>query len=335
MITLSIDAMGGDAGLSATVPAALSALKQHSDLSLILCGDQSAIESELDKRGRASSARLQIQHCSQVVEMTDAPAYAMKNKKDSSMRVAINLIKENRSHGCISSGNTGALMATARFVLKTIRGIERPAICSNMPRTSGHTYMLDLGANVDSPPAHLFQFGVMGSILASCLDGKPKPTVGLLNIGVEDIKGNDTIKATAGLFKDSELNYVGYVEANQIYTGNTDVIVCDGLIGNIALKASEGAAAMILGTVKQEFTRNLTSKCAGLMAKPVLNAIRHRLDHRHYNGASFLGLRGTVVKSHGSSDDVGFVHAINVAMEEVKQNLVSLIEETIIENGAS
>ena len=242
------------------------------------------------------------------------------------MRVAINLVKQGDVDGCVSAGNTGALMATARFVLRTIPGIDRPAICAALPRPRGHTYMLDLGANVDTPPDILLQFGIMGSQMVQCLDHKPNPTVGLLNIGVEEIKGNDVIKATAQLFKDSRLNYAGFVEANEIYTGDVDLIVCDGVLGNVALKASEGVAQMIMGVIKEEFSRNTATKMRGMVSRPVLGAIKNRLDHRRYNGASLLGLGGTVVKSHGGIDSLGFANAIEVAIEEVRNNLVAQIK---------
>jgi len=261
--------------------------------------------------------------------MDDTPAYALRKKKDSSMRVAINLVSDGEADACISAGNTGALMATARFVLKTIPGIERPAICASLPKLHGHTHMLDLGANIDSPSEILFQFGIMGNLLISCLGGPPNPSVGLLNIGVEEMKGSDTIRAAAELFRASNLNYKGFVEPDEIYIGDTDLIVCDGFVGNIALKASEGVAQMIMGTLKEEFNRNMATRAAGMVARPVLSAIKSRLDHRIYNGASLLGLRGTVVKSHGGMDSLGFQHAIEVALEEARENLVTQIENAL------
>ena len=329
-ITLAIDAMGGDYGLQTTVPAAIEILQTYPQIKLILIGDAEQINMKLHdlgaQSGTESSDRLLIQHASQVIEMDDSPVTALRKKKDSSMRVAINLLKDGRADGCVSAGNTGALMATARFVLRTIEGIDRPAICTALPRLEGYTHMLDLGANIDTSPAVLLQFGLMGSQLIKCLDGKNNPTVGLLNIGVEEMKGNESIKATAALFKDSNLNYIGFVEADEIYTGNTDLVVCDGVLGNIALKASEGVAQMIISVLKEEFNRNAITKGAGLLATPVLNAIKYRLDHRRYNGASLLGLRGTVVKSHGRTDYIGFKHAIEVAIEEVRKDLVTQIQ---------
>ncbi len=326
MITLSIDAMSGDHGLDITVPAAMDILKETRDIHLILVGDVRKIEGRVARLGLSDDRRLSIQESSEVVQMTDSPAHALRKKHDSSMRVAINLVREGRADACVSAGNTGALMATARFVLKTVPGIDRPAICARLPRVQGHTYMLDLGANVDSPPQILFQFGLMGSLLVKCLDAKSTPSVGLLNIGVEEIKGNEIIKEAAVLFRDSRLNYTGFVEADEIYIGNTDLIVCDGFVGNVALKASEGVAQMITDMVKVEFTRNIMVKSTALLAKPVLSRIKQRLDHRRYDGASFLGLKGTVVKSHGGTDRVGFKHAIEVAMGEAKGQLVKQIE---------
>ncbi|MBX2867905.1 MAG: phosphate acyltransferase PlsX [Acidiferrobacterales bacterium] len=328
MIRLSIDAMGGDLGIDATVPASIAIASQNPDVELILVGDESQIAPTLESQ--SATANISVRHASEVVDMNDSPSFALRKKKDSSMRVAINLVNDGEANACISSGNTGALMATARFVLKTIPGIERPAICSALPKLSGFTYMLDLGANIDSRSDILFQFGMMGDILVQTLEGKSSPSIGLLNIGVEELKGNDTIKAAAELFRSSDLNYQGFVEPNDIYLGDTDLIVCDGFIGNIALKASEGVAQMILGVVRDEFTRTAYSKGAALISKPVLNSIKKRLDHRRYNGASLLGLRGSVVKSHGGSDAYGFENAIGVALEEVREDLVARIENSFI-----
>ncbi|NKB62405.1 MAG: phosphate acyltransferase PlsX [Gammaproteobacteria bacterium] len=329
MVTLSIDVMSGDHGLSITMPAVLEVIQHHQDVKLILVGNESEISEYLKDSGEVETQRLTIHHASEVVGMADSPANALRQKKDSSMRVAINLVKSDQSDACVSAGNTGALMATARFVLKTIPGIDRPAICARLPRGKGCTYMLDLGANIDSPAAILYQFGLMGSLLLKCLDGNDFPTIGLLNIGVEEIKGNTTIRDASDMFKKSPLNYIGFVEADDIYMGDTDLIVCDGFVGNVALKTSEGIAQMFMGATKKEFSRNILTKSAGLLAKPVLNAIKNRLDHRRYNGASFLGLKGTVVKSHGNTDAVGFRCAIEVAIEEARSNLVNQIENAL------
>ena len=331
MLTISIDAMGGDHGLDATIPASIEIFKSYSDVNFILVGDSAQIRSHLEKTGVSEGDRLSIHHTSEVVEMDESPALALRKKKDSSMRVAINLVKDGVADACVSSGNTGALMATARFVLKTIPGIDRPAICAPLPRAKGYTYMLDLGANVDTPPHILLQFGVMGSQLVQCLDNKSAPTVGLLNIGVEEIKGNNSIKATAELFKNSSLNYIGFVEADEICLGNTDLVVCDGVLGNIALKASEGVAQMIMKVMKDEFMKNTLTRSAALVSSPVLNSIKNRLDHRRYNGASLLGLQGSVVKSHGGTDSTGFRYALEVAIEEVRKDLVAQIQGALVE----
>lgn len=327
MITLSVDAMGGDVGLKSTIPASLATIRNDAEIMIILVGKAELIRAKLGDY--ACHPQLQIHAASEIVAMDDPPALALRKKKDSSMRVAINLVNQGRAEACISAGNTGALMATARFVLKTIPGIERPAICAALPKLKGYTYMLDLGANIDSPAPILYQFGMMGSLLIRCLQGIENPTIGLLNIGVEEMKGNDTIKAAAELFKNSGLNYIGFVEPDEIYMGDTDLVVCDGFTGNIALKASEGVAQMIMGTLKEEFSRNMLAKTAAFAATPVLNAIKKRLDHRRYNGASLLGLRGTVVKSHGGADEVGFQYAIKVAVEAIRANLISQIENTL------
>lgn len=326
MITLSVDAMGGDLGMDATVPACAEAVRDIPDLEVILVGNPDNLRSRL---GRNPGTRITVHPASEVVGMDDTPANALRKKKDSSMRVAINLVSEGRANACVSSGNTGALMATARFVLKTIPGIERPAICTALPKLHGHTHMLDLGANIDCPPEILYQFGLMGSLLIRCLGGPENPSVGLLNIGVEEVKGSEILKAAAELFRDSPLNYRGFVEPDEIYMGSTDLVVCDGFTGNIALKASEGVAQMIMGTLREEFSQNISSKAAAFAARPVLDRVRTRLDHRHYNGASLVGLRGTVVKSHGSTDHVGFRNAIEVAVEEVRKDLVKQIAESL------
>lgn len=327
MVTISIDAMGGDHGLAATVPAAIEIMRQTDDVALTLVGDEAQITTQLAQHGQRPNPRLTIHHATEVVSMHDSPRYALRQKKDSSLRVAINLVKQGETQACVSSGNTGALMATARFVLRTIEGIDRPAICTTLPRPCGYTYVLDLGANIDTPPSILLQFGQMGSQLIRCLDGKIAPTVGLLNIGVEEMKGNEAIKAAAELFKASDLNYIGFVEADEIYLGDTDLVVCDGVLGNVALKASEGVAQMIMRVMKEEFHKNMGSLAAGLVARPVLNRIRTRLDHRRYNGASLLGLQGTVVKSHGGTDALGFEHAIAVAIAEVRAELVTQLRD--------
>jgi glycerol-3-phosphate acyltransferase PlsX len=254
--------------------------------------------------------------------MQELPSQALRSKKDSSMRVAINLVKEGAAAACVSAGNTGALMATARYVLKTLPGVERPAIICALPTMRGHTHMLDLGANVDSTPEHLFQFAVMGSVLTSAVNSIERPTVGLLNIGEEEIKGNERVKEAARLFAESGIiNYAGFVEGDDIYKGTVDVVVCDGFIGNVALKTSEGVARMITHFLREEFTRSPLTKLIALLAKPVLKGFRHKIDPRRYNGASLIGLQGIVVKSHGSADEVAFANAIKEAVVEVRKNV--------------
>ena len=253
--------------------------------------------------------------------MNEAPSQALRTKKDSSMRVAIDLVKAGAAGACVSAGNTGALVATARFVLKMLPGIERPAICSAMPATRGHSHVLDLGANVDSTPEQLLQFALMGVALTGAVDNKPAPSVALLNVGVEEIKGHDQVKGAAALLVQSNLNYVGFVEGDDIYEGAVDVIVCDGFVGNIALKASEGVARMLMRFARDEFLRTPLSRLAAWVSKPVLRAVMARLDPRQYNGASLLGLRGIVIKSHGGADPISFANAIEEAMLEVKKGV--------------
>jgi glycerol-3-phosphate acyltransferase PlsX len=313
--------MGGDHGPQVVIPAALSTLKKHPDIQLILVGDESLLKSELQQRQVKDEPRLVIQHASQKVEMDELPSTALRGKKDSSMRVAINLVKEGRASACVSAGNTGALMATARFVLKTLPGIERPAIVTALPTMAGHTFMLDLGANVDSSASHLVQFAVMGSVLAELIDGKENPRVGLLNIGSEEIKGNERVKEASRLLEQTDLNYVGYVEGDGLYRGEVDVLVCDGFVGNVALKASEGVAHMIRHYLRQSFTRNWLTKLAGLIASPVLKHFRNELDPRAYNGANLIGLQGIVIKSHGGADEFAFANAINIAILEAKKDV--------------
>ena len=329
-LSVAIDAMGGDHGLSVTIPAAISLLQREPELSLILVGAENSIKQELNKQSDTfDSRRLSVQNATQVVGMDESPSLALRKKKDSSMRVAINLVKEGKTQACVSAGNTGALMATARFVLKTLPGIDRPAIVSALPRTNGHGHLLDLGANVDSTAEMLLQFGVMGSILVKSLEKKSNPTVGLLNIGVEDIKGNDTIKKAAELFRNSKLNYLGFIEGDEIYTGDVDVIVCDGFVGNVAIKTSEGLAQMVLGIMKEEFNRNMLTKMAGGLSLPVLNSVKKRVDHRRYNGATLIGLQGTVIKSHGNADALAFGYAITEAVVEVRNNVPKRIAEEL------
>ncbi|MEN8170980.1 MAG: phosphate acyltransferase PlsX [Pseudomonadota bacterium] len=326
---IAIDAMGGDHGPVVTVPAALSTLKRHQGLKLILVGDEQLLADELARHGSSVGDRLSLHHASQVVGMDEKPSQALRGKKDSSMRVAINQVKEGVAQACVSAGNTGALMATGRFVLKTLNGIDRPAIISALPTISGHTHMLDLGANVDSSAEHLYQFALMGSVLTSAVDNIERPTVGLLNIGEEEMKGNEQVKEAAALLASSGLNYVGFVEGDDIYKGTVDVVVADGFVGNVSLKSSEGLAKMVSHFIKQEFKRNILTKIAALVAMPVLNAFKGRIDPRVYNGATLVGLRGIVVKSHGSADIFSFSNAIREAVREVEENVPEMINEEL------
>ncbi len=324
-ISIAIDAMGGDYGPPVTVPAAIAAVQAEQNLSLTLVGRKQILSDTLAANGARENERLIIHHANEVVDMDEPPAQALRKKKDSSMRVAINLVRDGHSQACVSAGNTGALMATARFVLKTLSGISRPAIVSRLPGRRGATYMLDLGANVDCPAELLLQFGVMGSILVEHVQGISKPRVALLNIGVEDIKGNDTIKRAAELFRASNLNYQGFIEGDELYTGAVDVVVCDGFVGNAALKASEGLAQVITESLREEFERNWWRQLSALIALPALNGLRRRFDPRRYNGATLIGLRGTVIKSHGGADALAFQTAISEAITEVRKQVTEKI----------
>ena len=328
-VTLAIDAMGGDHGTSVTIPAAVEYLKQSPGDTIVLVGIPDAIETELRALGMQAGPHLRIHPATEVVGMDEQPQSALRGKKDSSMRVAINLVKNGEAQACVSAGNTGALMATARYVLKTLPGIDRPAIASYLPTKNGQVCMLDLGANTDCTAEHLLQFALMGSTLVTALEHKPNPTVGLLNIGSEDIKGNEVVKQAAELLRNSDLNFYGNVEGNDIFKGTTDVVVCDGFVGNVALKTTEGLAQMLGGFLKEEFKRNAFTKLAGLVAMPVLNAFKRRVDHRRYNGASFLGLKGIVVKSHGSADVLAFRCAIERAAEEAREGMLHHISEHV------
>ena len=328
-LTVAVDAMGGDVGVGVTVPASLAFLDRHPDVKLILVGLPDLIESELKRLGRAPGEQLTIHPATEVVGMDDSPQSALKNKKDSSMRVAINLVKDGVAQAIVSAGNTGALMATARFVLKTIPGIDRPAIAKMLPSMNGTTCVLDLGANVDCTPEQLLQFGIMGAMLVEGVMKKPNPTVGLLNIGSEEIKGSDNVKQAAELLRHSGLNFVGNVEGNDIYHGSVDVVVTDGFTGNVALKTSEGLAHMVATFLKEEFTRNLLTRLCALAALPVLNRFKKRVDSRRYNGASLVGLRGIVVESHGGTDSLGFRCALEQAIDEVRADVVRHTSEHV------
>ncbi|HKJ53533.1 MAG TPA: phosphate acyltransferase PlsX [Gammaproteobacteria bacterium] len=326
---IALDAMGGDYGPSVTVGAARLALELLPGIALVLVGNRDMLEAEVEKNGLGGDQRVSIHHASEVVGMDDLPVVALKRKKDSSMRVAINLVHEGRVQACVSAGNTGALMATSKFVLKTIRGISRPAICTRLPGIHGSTHMLDLGANPDCTPEILAEFALMGSVLAQSVEGIKNPRIGLLNIGSEEIKGNETVKRAGQLITESRLNYHGFVEGNDIYKGTVDVVVTDGFTGNVSLKTGEGLAALVNHVLQTEFRRNWLTRLAALCAMPVLNSVKRRLDPRRYNGASLLGLNGIVIKSHGSADTSSFFNAIKIANIEIEKEVPKRISKEI------
>ncbi|MEY4685307.1 MAG: hypothetical protein RLZ25_1766 [Pseudomonadota bacterium] len=328
-LTIAVDAMGGDHGPRVTVPAALDSAAKYPNLNLILVGNEASLRETLAGREKAYGDRIQIVHASEVVEMHESPSKALRGKKDSSMRVSINLVKDGQADACVSAGNTGALMAIAKFVLKTIPGVDRPAIIAMLPSKTGHTHVLDLGANVDCSAEHLLQFAIMGYELVKAVENQDHPRVGLLNIGEEEIKGNEQVKQAAKLLAESHINFVGFVEGNDIFSGEVDVVVTDGFTGNVALKAIEGFAKLLGGSLRDEFRRNIFSKMVAILALPVLNAFKKRFDPRRYNGASLVGLRGIVVKSHGNADQVSLANAIRVAMLEVEQGVPDRIGQRV------
>ena len=328
--TIALDAMGGDFGPEVVVSAALDSLDRNPNLNLILVGDGAVLKERVANSNHLGK-RLTIRHASELVEMHESPSKALRNKKDSSMRVAINQVKDGTADACVSAGNTGALMAISKFVLKTIPGIDRPAIIGVVPSLHGHTHVLDLGANVDCSAEHLLQFAIMGYELVKAVEKIPNPKVGLLNIGEEEIKGNEQVKQAVKLIADSHINFIGFVEGNDIYTGDVDIVVTDGFIGNVALKASEGLAKMISVALKQAFSENLLTKMAGIIALPVLRAFRKRFDPRQYNGASLVGLRGIVVKSHGNADRTAFAKAIEIAVLEIENAVPDKIGQRVSE----
>jgi glycerol-3-phosphate acyltransferase PlsX len=328
--------MGGDHGIKTTVPATARALREHPELKLILVGDQKILERALAKYKLDNHPRLTVHHASEVVEMCELPSHALRNKKDSSMRVAINLVKEGQAQACVSAGNTGALMATSRFVLKTLPGIDRPAIIYAIPGVNQETgerttiHMLDLGANVDCTAEHLFQFAIMGSVRRSLIDNMQKPRVALLNIGEEEMKGVESIKEAAKLISACPaLHYTGFVEGTDLFSNTADVVVCDGFIGNIALKTAEGTAKFISFMVKDAFKSNFLNRICAILALPALLKIKRNLDMRRYNGASFVGLKGIVIKSHGGADELGFSCAITEALAEVHKNVPNQIHAQV------
>jgi len=328
--------MGGDHGPSVTIPAAISFVNSEPQAELILVGLEDVLRAELKKHKADSHPRLSVQHASELVEMDDPVEVALRRKKDSSMRVAIELVKAGNADACVSAGNTGALMAVSRYVLKTMAGVDRPAICSILPnQKNGPTYMLDLGANVDCEPHHLHQFAIMGSVLVSAMEGIERPTIGLLNVGTEEIKGNEVVKATAKLLREDHergiLNFYGNVEGNDIFKGTTDIIVCDGFVGNVTLKAVEGLGRFVKDVMTSEFKRSPLTMLGALVARGALKNIGNRFNPSRYNGASLLGLRGLVFKSHGGADSYSFEWAIKRSFDAAKYNVQEQLSTLIVE----
>ncbi len=326
---IAIDMMGGDHGLPVTLAAAARFSNEHPHVTVLLVGDETLLRAQLAQHHLVEGERVVIVHAPEVVAMDESPAVALRTKKKSSMRVAVDCVRDGSAQAAVSAGNTGALMATAKFVLKMLPGIDRPAICTALPNRKGHTHVLDLGANVECNAEHLFQFAVMGSVLVEAYDDHPAPRVGLLNVGAEAIKGNDSVKAAAALLTDGPINYIGFVEGDDIYKGDVDVVVCDGFVGNVALKASEGLAKMITQFLREEFSRGVLSKLAALVALPVLKRLKNRLDPGRYNSASFLGLQGIVIKSHGGADVAAYVSALNVALREIEKDVPRRIDQRL------
>jgi phosphate acyltransferase len=329
---IAIDAMGGDHGPSVTVPAALQILKLYPQLHLILVGDREIIENRLRAWPEDIKLRVVVKHASEQIAMDESPSKALRTKKDSSMRVAINLVKEKIAKACVSAGNTGALMAMSHYVLKTMPGIDRPAIITSFPTMveGKEVRVLDLGANVDAEAAHLYQFAVMGSALASAVDNIDSPRVALLNIGSEEIKGNEQVKAAGALLAENKyINYIGYVEGDDLFKGDVDIVVCDGFVGNVALKTIEGIVKLIYFYVKKAFTNNIVTKIAAIIVSPMLRKIAKQLDPGRRNGASFIGLQGIVIKSHGGANENAFANAIKEAIIEVEKNVPQRIRNDV------
>jgi phosphate acyltransferase len=336
MVRIAVDVEGGDHGAAVTLPAAALFLSRHADARLVLCGLEASLALVSKTMPDAVSGRVTQVVATEVVGMDESPALSLKNKKNSSLRLALNAVKDGQADACVSAGNTGALMATARFVLKTLPGIDRPAIASLLPTHKGHgkdgdggVLMLDLGANVDCTAEHLRQFAIMGAALSSALTEKEHPTVGLLNIGEEEIKGNDIVKEAAELIRATDLNFIGNVEGTDVFRGTADVVVCDGFVGNVALKASEGIAKLMGQMLREEFSRNIFTKVVAAFAYPVLKRFKARVDPSQHNGATLLGLRGIVVKSHGGTDVVGFANAIERAYEEARHDLIAELTQRV------
>jgi len=324
--------MSGDLGTEVVVRAASATLDKYANIELKIVGDQVELQ-DLVTRIIGENSRIQIVHASEVVQMSEPPIDALRKKKDSSMRVAINLVKDGSADACVSSGNTGALMATAKFVLKTLPGIDRPAFITELPAKGGSLHMLDLGANTQASASQLFQYAMMGSIVSSDIAGIDRPRIALLNIGEEDIKGNDTIREAAALLKESTLNYVGFIEGNDLFSGMADVVVTDGFTGNVALKTIEGAVGLVHHFLRRAFTRNWFSKLQAILASAVLKSLAEEMDSRNYNGATLVGLNGIVIKSHGGADAVAFQHAIDTAIVEVRKQLPQQIGSLLQEVG--
>ncbi|KPK60546.1 MAG: phosphate acyltransferase [Gammaproteobacteria bacterium SG8_31] len=326
---IAIDAMGGDLGPQVIVPAVADFLRSHQRARVRLVGRREQLETLLGEQTVGDPDRVDIVDATQVVSMDELPADALRKKKDSSMRVALNLVRDGQAHACVSAGNTGALMATARYVLKTLAGIDRPAIMSAIPAKGGHTHMLDLGANAHCTPQQLVQFAVMGTVVAGDIHGLERPRVGLLNIGTEEIKGNETIRLAGQLMARSELNYVGFVEGYDIMSGRVDVVVTDGFTGNVALKTMEGVARMLFETAREEIAANWINRLGALAAAPLFRSIRDRVDPRRYNGASLVGLNGIVIKSHGGADAMAFCNAIRTALVEAQKGVPTQIGDLL------
>jgi|TARA_X000000950_G_scaffold204816_2_gene246487 glycerol-3-phosphate acyltransferase PlsX len=328
---IAVDAMGGDGGPKIIMPSLREFILENKDIRIKVFGDKDILSEHSKNFEEYIASQVEIIHTKEKVLSDDSPSHALRHKKKSSMSMAIQAVKNNEASACVSAGNTGALMAISRFVLGTLDGIDRPAIESMLPSLNGHTHVLDLGANVDCKAEHLYQFAVMGSVLSMILDDKDNPSVGLLNVGQEVIKGNIQVKEAHDLLKSSTLNYVGFVEGDDIFCGNIDVIVCDGFIGNIALKTSEGTAKFISSTLKDEFKKNVFTKIAGISSTKVLNSFKKVVDPRRYNGASLIGLKGIIIKSHGGADSFAFNNSLKIALKEVKKDVPTCINKKLKE----
>tara|TARA_Y100000996_G_scaffold411808_1_gene396642 strand:+ start:1894 stop:2907 length:1014 start_codon:yes stop_codon:yes gene_type:complete len=328
---IAVDAMGGDQGPKIIMPSLREFILEHKDIKIKVFGDEDVLSKHSKNFEDFISSQIEIVHTKEKVLSDDSPSHALRHKKKSSMSMAIQAVKDNEADACVSAGNTGALMAISRFILGTLDGIDRPAIESMLPSLNGHTHVLDLGANVDCKAEHLYQFAVMGSVLSMILDDKDNPSVGLLNVGQEVIKGNIQVKDAHDLLKNSKLNYVGFVEGDDIFCGNIDVIVCDGFIGNIALKTSEGIARFISSTLKDEFKKNVFTKIAGISSAKVLNSFKKVVDPRRYNGASLIGLKGIIIKSHGGADSFAFNNSLKIALKEVNKDVPTCINKKLKE----